>query len=326
MNARPDAGAWPQETPKIETRAGAIIGSIGLFFIGVFSLICVAGGMGMIPLLIRGGLDPANPGLSMTGDVMALSFFAGFGAFAVLGIAFTLALGWQVRQAVGLRWPPIAGWVVAIVGGCTVGLLPGWIAEQLFLLFPELADNGTLEVIPRLLTDGTTFEQIAVLTTIVVGAPLLEEVCFRGLLWNALERALPGQKGQGLAFVITSSAFVLAHADLVQSPALIFTAFFLGWLRWTSGSVWPGIVAHFMNNGLAAMLTLLTIHYDWDLSASPLWLAVVGAVVTLALATLLWVYRRAPAATPEDAWAQVGRTEAWEDDAPTDPLTQANPA
>lgn len=318
-------GAWPDETPRLPGRWVAIVALVALVFIGGLSVLCLGGGLGAALLIARHGLDPAAMTDQMTGDVMALSFFAGFGAFALLGLALAVGLGWKAKHALALRGPTLAGLLVAGVGGMTVGLLPGWIAEQLWEAFPDLANQGTLELIPRLLTDGTTVDRVAMVATIVIGAPLLEEVCFRGVLWNAAERLAPGAAGQALAMAITSAAFVVAHADLVQSPALIFTSLFFGWLRLTTGSVWPGVLAHFVNNGLATILSVLAIQYDWQSGGSPWWIAAGGALFTIGVASVLWPWRRRPPATPEAAWAAYHQTHTnpgdWVDeDAPTDPL------
>ena len=43
--------------------------------------------------------------------------------------------------------------------------------------------------------------------------------------------------------------FIGATAALIAVP-LLFTAFVLGWVRWVTGSIWPCIALHFVNNAL----------------------------------------------------------------------------
>ncbi len=82
---------------------------------------------------------------------------------------------------------------------------------------------------------------------IVVWAPLSEEIVFRGMLWNALEKswisAMP-------IAMITSMLFVLAHVDPIHIIGVMPIGFFLGWLRHRSGSTIPTILCHAVNNGV----------------------------------------------------------------------------
>ena len=54
-----------------------------------------------------------------------------------------------------------------------------------------------------------------------------------------------------MAFALTTVLFALYHMDPIHVVSLLPTAVFLGWLRWASGSLWPPILAHFVNNAVA---------------------------------------------------------------------------
>jgi uncharacterized protein len=99
-----------------------------------------------------------------------------------------------------------------------------------------------------------------------IGAPLSEEVLFRGYGFNALRRTLPSERG-GLLLAYLGSAllFTLPHALAVTQGAiaLLIPLFVIGlvlaWLMHYTGSLLPCIVAHAMNNtfGLLALLFCL---------------------------------------------------------------------
>ena len=136
------------------------------------------------------------------------------------------------------------------------------------------------------------------------GVGLAEELIFRGFLWALVERAVNAVRGrftgvspdEGLtlatwiAFFVTSIAFAMFHMDPIQSTALIFTAFILGWLRMVSRSIWPCIVLHFVNNTLATVVAISTSNWEMDLEVSLL-IAIVCGSLTLLFACLCWPFR-----------------------------------
>jgi membrane protease YdiL (CAAX protease family) len=99
-----------------------------------------------------------------------------------------------------------------------------------------------------------------------IGAPLSEEVLFRGYGFNALRRTLPSERG-GLLVAYLGSAllFTLPHAFGVTQGAiaLLIPLFLIGlalaWLMHYTGSLLPCVIAHAMNNsfGLLALLFCL---------------------------------------------------------------------
>jgi len=306
-SAEPGLGVWPDETPRLASRlaAGAMAGVLVL--LGAFNVVCL--GAGAAVLVILGELASGATSLvevarpeNMGAGVFAASFFAGFGGFMLTGWLATSLLGWKTTYTLGLRGPTVVGLVAGGFGGLVVGVFPGWIAEQLRDAFPELASQSTLAAIQRILASNDVFEVTLLVITVAVLAPIFEEFCFRGLLWNALERVFPGTAGQAFAFIGTSLVFALAHLDPIQAPAIAFTAFFLGWLRWMTGSVWPCILAHFMNNALATVFGLMLARGALPDESATWPLALAGVGLTLLCSAVLLVFRRRPPATPEAAW------------------------
>lgn len=101
------------------------------------------------------------------------------------------------------------------------------------------------------------------LVTAVIGlGPLVEELLFRGVLLSALLGRLP----VGWSVVISALLFSIVHLPSMQwqwyaLPDLALLALGLAWLRLRSGSLWPAILAHGVNNLLAVMV--------WFVAASP---------------------------------------------------------
>lgn len=90
---------------------------------------------------------------------------------------------------------------------------------------------------------------------VLVVAPVLEELLFRGLFWSALERT--GMRAI-LVWTLSAAAFAALHLPgwialqataLPQQLALVFVAgLFCSAGRWLTGSVWPAVALHLVNN------------------------------------------------------------------------------
>lgn len=81
----------------------------------------------------------------------------------------------------------------------------------------------------------------------VVVAPVVEEVIFRGMLLRALQTRL----GFGVATVVTSLIFAILHPQLPMGFLSIFTlGIVFSCLYGLTGSLWPAMIAHALNNGM----------------------------------------------------------------------------
>jgi membrane protease YdiL (CAAX protease family) len=87
----------------------------------------------------------------------------------------------------------------------------------------------------------------------VTVVPFAEELFFRGLGVRALTIL-----GSLVAAVGSAVLFGLAHGILVALPALGFFGLALAWLRLRTDSVWPGVVAHAVYNGLGVLAFFIT--------------------------------------------------------------------
>ncbi|MEM1371713.1 MAG: CPBP family intramembrane glutamic endopeptidase [Pseudomonadota bacterium] len=85
---------------------------------------------------------------------------------------------------------------------------------------------------------------------VVVGAPLSEELIFRGFLLSSLAKTRLGFWGSA---VLATGLWTLLHAQQYSLPGLL-AVFVLGltfaWLLWRTGSLWVPIVCHGLYNGL----------------------------------------------------------------------------
>jgi membrane protease YdiL (CAAX protease family) len=164
-----------------------------------------------------------------------LGLFFGVGLLAV--IVAVAPLGSAALPALGFRavgWRPVLwgtlGTAAVSVAVSQIGLEPQGVKQAM-----KIAQD------PRALLIG-----LALLAGL---APLVEELVFRGLLYGWLE----GRWGSGIAFIGSSLAFAAAHVELAHVILVLPLGLVFGWLRWRSGSLWPSLVAHMANNGLAVV-------------------------------------------------------------------------
>jgi uncharacterized protein len=97
---------------------------------------------------------------------------------------------------------------------------------------------------------------VAAGTLIVVAAPFSEEIFFRGFMYGGLRRRLP----VWAAALIAGAIFGLLHYTGPDSigvvPQLAALGVILAWLYEQTGSLWPSIILHVVNNSIA--LTYVT--------------------------------------------------------------------
>jgi membrane protease YdiL (CAAX protease family) len=166
------------------------------------------------------------------------------GHLAVL--AWARALGAPVAAVrTTPRWM-LVGVAAGFAGLCCSAI---WSEAASTFGFP-MADQ---ELVATVLGAGPSAGRIATVFFVVGIAPVLEELVFRGYLQTAIGAKL----GAGIGVVTTALLFGLFHlADPAVVPVLTGIGLLLGWVRHKSGSVYPAMAGHLVNN-LAAMALAL---------------------------------------------------------------------
>ena len=128
---------------------------------------------------------------------------------------------------------------------------------------------------------------ILVLFALAITPAFVEELFFRGYLFNAIAAVSKPSR----AILSTALLFGVFHVLVGGALALeriipaALMGLVLGWVRWRSGSVWPGMVLHVCHNSLLLLAALFASSFQRFglLSADaefvpPLALAVAAAV------------------------------------------------
>lgn len=236
---------------------------VGDFFIawGIWFLVQVVVGVGLV-LTGAFGLDSED-------DASAILDEVGVGGLAVFLLASWF--GWLVWPAIMVRvrglgsfrrdlgfsfrrediWPGIAGGVFVLLFGMVLNIL--WVL---------LSQGGDPPDNSQSVPEGTSLVTWAVLFALVaVGAPIVEEIFFRGLLLRSVAKRWSMTAG----VVVSSVVFGVSHyqfrgfGDLYIVVLLCVYGYVLAILTVRSrGRLGAAMVAHGVNNGVAIALVALT--------------------------------------------------------------------
>lgn len=207
------------------------------------------------------GAAAARAGAQVAGGAEPDLFSLRYWQFTVLQLPLwaTLALvAWAVvrRHGIGLR----AGlgltqrWYDVLVGLAS-GLVAQLVLVPLvYLPLRPLIDAEDIEEPARRimsLADGAAGITVVVVGVVLV-APFVEELYFRGLLL----RALWGRLGRTTTVVLSSVLFGLAHVQLLQLPALVVFGLVAGALVVSTKRLAPAMWAHAAFNSFTVVQLL----------------------------------------------------------------------
>lgn len=211
----------------------AVITILGAFVLAVIALVVLAVTDAPLPVALIFGT--AAPWIALAGWPLFVTRWRGNGA----RIDLALHLSW--REA---GWGAIGGVVALIVGMVVAGLTT--------VVFGEF-DSAAGEAAMELKEAGPAWAVLIFALMIAVGAPFVEELAFRGMLYSSLMK-----KGLGVFWSIGISAVVfgLFHFEVQRIAVLVAIGIVLGVVRWRTNSLGSAMLAHAVNNLPGAILIL----------------------------------------------------------------------
>ncbi|WP_205696290.1 CPBP family intramembrane glutamic endopeptidase [Conexibacter sp. SYSU D00693] len=239
-------------------------------------------------LLIASGTDGdedapawANIAATVVQDVVLVSVAIGFAAFAARPRPWQFGLN---RATVGKG--RLVGFVV-LAYVAFVAFTAVWIS---------IVGGSTEDELPQDLgVDESTAAAVGIGILVVVFAPLVEEFFFRGYLYGALRT----WRGPAVGAVVVGVLFGAVHAGGSDVAYLLPLAVFGGVLcvlRERTGSLYPCIVLHAINNSIAFGSSM-----DWGWETP---VVLVGALATIA--AVLALVKALAGSEPAHAPARVG--------------------
>jgi membrane protease YdiL (CAAX protease family) len=142
--------------------------------------------------------------------------------------------------------------------------VPLGIASQLVLV------NAVNWPLARLFPDAFSFEEVSkrasdlvdaahggwvvlLAVVVIVGAPIVEEIVYRGVV----QPGLVASWGRTAGIVVTAALFAAIHMQPVEFPGLFAFALVLGWARHSTGTIGMSIVTHMAFNATGLALVVL---------------------------------------------------------------------
>jgi CAAX protease family protein len=234
------------------------------------------------------GVIGSAAGSSFTDPSPAVSIAATIAqdlAFIGAALLFANISARPLPEQFGLRptrfWPAV-GWMAAAFAAFYAFTLV-WVA-----ILGVSPDDTKLP--DELGVKDSTYALLAVAFLVAVVAPMAEEFFFRGFFYGTLRN----WKGPWPAALLTGLVFGAIHFGSAEAAFLLPLAFFgfsLCLLRERTGSLYPGIALHCMNNSLAFGVSQ---HWGWEI---PVLFACSLGLIALAGLTVRARWTPAPAPT-----------------------------
>jgi uncharacterized protein len=258
---------WRAWTAPAAIALGLALGVVGSL---VVQIVGAAGGS---------SINHPSPAVSIVSDVVFdLGFVAAAVYFAVLG-AHARAADFGFRL-IRVRTAAIAV-VTAGIGYYVVTAV--WASLIKF--------HGSDKLPSELGVSRSTAALVGAAMFVCVVAPITEEFFFRGFIFGALRRwhvVVAGRNiGIWLAAIVTGILFGLAHTGSASPQYLVplgFLGFVLCLVRWKTGSLYPCMALHSINNSLALGVNQLSWNLGEILALMIASIVVIGAI-TVPLAT-----------------------------------------
>lgn len=271
-----------------------------IWLVVVLILFQVVAGIVFIGLImVTGGeIDPANAMSSMTENIDLLFIGNSVGQILFLGLATFIIVrlniaGESIRSFLRLQWNNqvlkyllMGGLLIIVIQPVIIYL--GYLNSLLPIpeTFSDLQVSQYEMIEDFLRTDGIIW--FGLLNIALIPA-ICEEVLFRGYILRAFEKSW----GPIVAVLISGLIFGMFHIQLGNIFPLATLGVVLALMTWLSGTLWPAVVAHFINNGAAVLVGSqypeLLFEQMTAESLPPVWVLILSIIFTFSI--VYWMIR-----------------------------------
>ena len=240
---------WPP--PSVEHKSKRSPLSIFLLWIGCYLAAIV------LTVVVT---SSAVSGSNNTATENPTTFIVALSALG-LWLPFVFMLRWVARRAgtdfrtyFGLRFAKI-DWLGVPLGVFCQVVLMNVVNWPLNKWWPETFNPERIETRARDLVDNAQGAWFIVLfVVVVIGAPFVEELVYRGFIQGGLQTRI----GSTWALIITSAWFAVVHMEPIEFPGLFAFAIVLGLCYRRTQRVGLSIVTHLAFNATGLLLVALS--------------------------------------------------------------------
>jgi membrane protease YdiL (CAAX protease family) len=177
------------------------------------------------------------------------SIFGAIQYALMFGIIMLLTRGLDRRSFLALRRPVTSYWRAA--GIAALVIVAVFIVSAIVAQFANAEREQGL--IPEHWDSGRIAPFIGFCIVVVVIAPIVEELLFRGLGYGLLERF-----GEYPAIIMVGLAFALVHGLIAGFAVIAVFGAGLAYLRAKTGSIYPGMLLHASFNAFGLAIGIAT--------------------------------------------------------------------
>lgn len=189
--------------------------------------------------------------LSQYGGMQPAAYYLNY---AVMYLLMVIVPFWILMPCFHLRFGQVMpfrrtarpGWLVlAGAGGLAICMGANLLATRFASVMEGLGISTDMGSLPN---DGSVLSGICYFIIIAVLPAFAEEFAFRGVVLQLLR-----PYGTVLAVVGSAFAFGIMHGTLIQIPFAFAGGLFFGYIVVRTGSIWPSVLLHFLNNALSVV-------------------------------------------------------------------------
>jgi membrane protease YdiL (CAAX protease family)/ABC-type transport system involved in multi-copper enzyme maturation permease subunit len=203
--------------------------------------------MGVTPLFVVISGMAGNLGDWSLEARLLVNSLVTFSLFAGVPLAMTLWNRWPIRESLGMKSPKVLALALAAIAGLSLWMV---LLQAETSLMSDSRKDELMKLFGSLQIKIKELPLAVKLIALAIVPAVCEEIFFRGLLFTAWRRSL----GAWPTILLTGLVFGLFHIlvrDSVVLERFIPTALLgilLGGIRERTGSLWPGMLMHVLNN------------------------------------------------------------------------------
>ncbi|HTD41110.1 MAG TPA: type II CAAX endopeptidase family protein [Mucilaginibacter sp.] len=238
---------------------------IRLFFVILFYMIIFGIAAGILLVV----LDTYN---------LKLPLLRSFLSFLMYVITMLVTIRYAIKKSkkqegvyFGISFNKIPIWLIPVIVISTIALVV--FLERVASLIP-------MPVSVQKFFEKAFSKDIFSIITMVIAAPVLEEILCRGIVLRGLLKNYPDYK----AILISAIFFAAIHMNPWQAVPAFFGGLFLGWIYYKTQSVIPGMIIHATINSTASIFLFLPNNHQSFLNL----LGLTNYIILCALSVLIF--------------------------------------